>query len=73
VTASLDDLAQLGKDRRARLAHALQAVGHRDEDVAQPRVLRSLNTFIQNLAPSVCSIQSPRMSREPSGSTARAR
>ena len=39
----------------------------------QPRVLRSLKTFIQNFAPSVCSIQSPRMSRLPSGRTASAR
>ncbi|MNY07954.1 hypothetical protein D3C86_1407810 [compost metagenome] len=38
-----------------------------------PRVLRSLNTFIQNLAPSVPSIHRPRMSRVPSGSTPRAR
>ncbi len=38
-----------------------------------PRALRSLNPFIQNLAPSVCSIHGPRMSRAPSGSTARAR
>jgi len=38
-----------------------------------PRVLRSLNTFIQNFAPSVFSIQSPRMSRVPSGSTPKAR
>ena len=34
-----------------------------------PRVFRSLKTFIQNLAPSVPSIHSPRMSRVPSGST----
>ena len=39
----------------------------------QPRVLRSVKTFIQNFAPSVCSIQRPRMSRVPSGSTASAR
>ncbi|CAB3928700.1 hypothetical protein LMG26858_06311 [Achromobacter anxifer] len=38
-----------------------------------PRVLSSLNTFIQNLAPSVCSIHRPRMSRVPSGNTASAR
>ena len=35
----------------------------------RPRVFRSLNTFIQNLAPSVVSIQSPRISREPSRQT----
>ncbi len=33
-----------------------------------PRVLRSLKTFIQNLAPSVFSIHMPRMSRVQSGS-----
>jgi hypothetical protein len=35
----------------------------------QPRVFRSVKTFIQNFAPSVCSIQMPRMSRLPSGRT----
>jgi hypothetical protein len=30
-----------------------------------PRVLRSVKTFIQNFAPSVCSIQMPKMSRDP--------
>ena len=39
----------------------------------QPRALRCVNTFSQNFAPSVCSIQIPRMSRVPSGSTASAR
>ena len=33
----------------------------------QPRVFRSVKTFIQNFAPSVCSIQSPRMSRRAVG------
>ena len=39
----------------------------------QPRAFRSVKTFIQNFAPSVCSIQMPRMSRVPSGNTASAR
>lgn len=38
-----------------------------------PRVFKSLNTFIQNLAPSVFSIHRPRMSRVPSGRTPSAR
>jgi hypothetical protein len=38
-----------------------------------PRGFRSANTFIQNLAPSVCSIQIPSMSRVPSGRTATAK
>src|ERR1700756_4473578 len=40
---------------------------------ATPRVFRSLKTFIQNLAPSVFSIQMPRISRVPSGNTPNAR
>ena len=38
-----------------------------------PRVFRSLNTFIQNFAPSVVSIHRPRISREPSRRTPSAR
>ncbi len=40
---------------------------------ATPRVFKSLKTFIQNFAPSLPSIHSPRMSRVPSGSTPSAR
>jgi hypothetical protein len=36
----------------------------------QPRTLRSVKTFIQNFAPSVCPIQRPRTSRVPFGKTA---
>src|ERR1700674_3934659 len=36
-------------------------------------VAREVNTFSQTFAPSVCSIQMPRTSREPPGSTPRAR
>jgi hypothetical protein len=39
----------------------------------QPRGLRSAKTLQREFAPSVCSIQIPRMSRSPSGSTAKAR
>src|SRR5688572_12823310 len=38
-----------------------------------PRAFRSVKTFNQNFAPSVCSIQRPRISRVPSGNTASAR
>ena len=38
-----------------------------------PRVFRSLNTFIQNFAPSVVSIHRPRISRVPSRRTPSAR
>lgn len=40
---------------------------------SHPRALRSVKTFSQNLAPSVCSSQMPRMSRVPSGKIAKAR
>ena len=51
-----------------RLGHPFEAIRDRDEHILwQPRTFRSLKTFIQNLAPSVCSIQRPRISRRPSG------
>jgi hypothetical protein len=37
-----------------------------------PRVVRSVKTFIQNVVPSVCAIQTPTMARNPSGRTASA-
>ncbi len=55
------------------LFHALEAVGDRNQVSCVRRNVRSLNTFIQNFAPSMLSIHRPRMSRLPSGSTPKAR
>jgi hypothetical protein len=76
VTNQVDN-ARLQRRRRAdggqRVAHPFQPVRDGDEMSWQPRVFRSVNPFIQNVAPSVCLIQIPRISRLPSGSTASAR
>ena len=54
----------LRKDRLDRLRKASQAVDHGDQDVLDPRAFKSFITLSQNLAPSVVSIQRPRMSFE---------
>lgn len=63
-----------GREHRAQgLRYALEAVRDGNQDVGHAAGLEVVEAFIQNLAPSVFSIHSPRMSREPSGSTPRAR
>lgn len=57
----------LGKDGADRVREALEAVDDRDQGTATPRFFSSFMTRSQNLAPSVCSIQMPRISLVPSG------
>ena len=59
-----DRLRENGIDR---LGEALQAIDDGDQNVLTPRFFSSFMTRSQNLAPSVCSIQMPRISLVPSG------
>jgi hypothetical protein len=45
-----------------RFGKTLEPIDHRDQDVLDPRLRNSLITRSQNFAPSVCSIQMPRIS-----------
>jgi hypothetical protein len=84
VAAGLDDLSQprvYAFQGIRCVDHAANRRGKREERDHvrairmswQPRVFRSVTTFIQNVAPSVCSIPMPRLSRLPSGKIASAR
>ena len=55
------------------LGKTLQAVDHGDENVLDPAGLQLVYDAQQNLAPSVCSIQMPRISLVPPGRTPSAR
>jgi len=70
------DEARLERRRRVegfqRLAHPLQAVGDRNENVLAAAALQIGKDLHPELGPSVCSIQRPRMSRLPSGNIAQA-
>jgi hypothetical protein len=59
----------LRKDRFDRLRKAFQAIDDGAQDVLDPAGLQIVHALSQNLAPSVVSIQSPRMSFVPSAAT----
>ena len=63
--AGLND--RLRENRIDGFGEALQAIDDGDENVLGPRFFSSFMTRSQNLAPSVCSIQIPRISFVPSG------